>query len=208
VLLPSADLPFVFFLKLPPVNITVKVRLPGNSSIGRVAVAAYFHRAHYNSRMALAAYFCHYLASHGISRAVLKVSDSSTGGTARTDQLTQRLGLVFIIAHIKIAYRRSPFSRTAESMYRHAPIPQACQINERLLYFRLKLQFNYYAVCVLTKWNAFITSRLLASKSLQSISDPSPLHILPPSCCAHEKLKNRNFLCNYKGSLPVKHYPF
>jgi hypothetical protein len=36
---------------------TVKVRLSGNPSIGKVALAAYFHRAHYNSPMALAAYF-------------------------------------------------------------------------------------------------------------------------------------------------------
>jgi hypothetical protein len=28
---------------------TVKVRLSGNSSIGKAALAAYFHRAHYNS---------------------------------------------------------------------------------------------------------------------------------------------------------------
>jgi hypothetical protein len=61
---------------------TVKVRLSGNSSISKVALAAYFHRAHYNlpmalaayshrahynSPMALAAYFCRYPASRGIS---------------------------------------------------------------------------------------------------------------------------------------------
>jgi hypothetical protein len=60
------------------INTTVKVRLSGNSSIGKVALAAYFHRAHYNSPMALAACFCRYLASRGISRAVPKVSKSST----------------------------------------------------------------------------------------------------------------------------------
>jgi hypothetical protein len=38
-------------------KMTVKVRLSGNSSIGKVALAAYFHRAYYNSPMALAAYF-------------------------------------------------------------------------------------------------------------------------------------------------------
>jgi hypothetical protein len=110
----------------PPCQVltTVKVRLSGNSSIGKVALAVYFHRAHYNSPMALAAYFCHYPALHGISRAVLKVSESSTGGTARTDQLTRRPCLVFIIAHIKIAYRRLPFSLTAESIYRHTPFPK------------------------------------------------------------------------------------
>jgi hypothetical protein len=115
---------------------TVKVGLSGNSSIGRVALAAYFHRAHYNSPMALAAYFhrahynslialaayfhrahnnspmalaayfCSYPASRGISRAVPKVSETFTGGATRTDQLTRRPRLVFIIAHIKIAYRR------------------------------------------------------------------------------------------------------
>jgi hypothetical protein len=84
----------------------VKVRLSGNSFIGKVALAAYFHRAHYNSPVALAAYFCRYPASRGISRAVPKISESSTGGAARTGQLTRRLRLVFIIAHIKIAYRR------------------------------------------------------------------------------------------------------
>jgi hypothetical protein len=98
---------------------TVKVRLSGNSSIGKVALAAYFHRAHYNSPVALAAYF--FPASRGISRAVPKVSESSTGGAARTDQLTRRPRLVFIRAHIKIVYRRSPFSLTAESIYRHTP---------------------------------------------------------------------------------------
>jgi hypothetical protein len=84
---------------------TVKVRLSGDSSIGKVApaayyhrahynspmaLAAYFHRAHYNSPMTLAAYFCRYRTSRGISRAVPKVSESSTGGAARTDQLTRR----------------------------------------------------------------------------------------------------------------------
>jgi hypothetical protein len=54
---------------------TVKVYLSGNSSIGKVALAAYFQRAHCNSPMALAAYFCHYPVSRGISRAVLKVSE-------------------------------------------------------------------------------------------------------------------------------------
>jgi hypothetical protein len=133
---------------------TVKFRLSGNSSIGKVALAAYFHRAHYNSPMALAAYFhrahynspvalaayfhrahynspvalaayfCRYPASRGISRAVPKVSESSTGGALRTDQLTRRLRLVFFIAHIKIAYRRSPFSLTAESIYWHTPFPK------------------------------------------------------------------------------------
>jgi hypothetical protein len=73
----------------------MKVRLSGNSSIGKVALAAYFHRAHYNSPMALAAYFCRYPASRGISRAVAKVLESSTGGAARTDQLTRRPRLVF-----------------------------------------------------------------------------------------------------------------
>jgi hypothetical protein len=148
---------------------TVKVHLSGNSSIGKVALAAYFHsahynspmalaayfhrahynspmalaayfhsahynspmalaayfhRAHYNSPVALAAYFCRYPASRGISRAVPMVSESSTGGAARTDQLTRRPRLVFNIAHIKIAYRRSPFSPTAESIYRHTPFPK------------------------------------------------------------------------------------
>jgi hypothetical protein len=41
---------------------TVKVRLSGNSSVGKIALAAYFHRAHYNSPVALAAYFCRYPA--------------------------------------------------------------------------------------------------------------------------------------------------
>jgi hypothetical protein len=63
----------------PPYKLTtVKVGLSGNSSIGKVALAAYFHRAHYNSLMALAAYFCRYPTSRGISRAVPKVSESST----------------------------------------------------------------------------------------------------------------------------------
>jgi hypothetical protein len=74
---------------------TVKVRSSGNSFIGKVALAAYFHSAHYNSPMALAAYFCRYPASRGISRAVPKVSESFTGGAARTDQLTRRPRLVF-----------------------------------------------------------------------------------------------------------------
>jgi hypothetical protein len=74
--------------------------------------------------MALAAYFCRYPASRGISRAVPKVSESSIGGAARTDQLTPQPRLVFIIAHTKIAYRRSPFSLTAESIYRHTPFPK------------------------------------------------------------------------------------
>jgi hypothetical protein len=56
---------------------TVNVRLSGNSSIGKVALAAYFHAAHYNSPMALAAYFCRYPASRGIYRAVPKVSAPS-----------------------------------------------------------------------------------------------------------------------------------
>jgi hypothetical protein len=86
-----------------------------------MALAAYFHRAHYNSPMALASYFCRYPASRGISRAVPKVLESSTGGVARTDQLTRRPRLVFITTHIKITYRRSPFSLTAESIYRHTP---------------------------------------------------------------------------------------
>jgi hypothetical protein len=169
---------------------TVKVRLSDNSSIGKVALAAYFHRAHYNSPMALAAYFhrthynspialaayfhrahynspialaayfhrthynspmalaayfCRYPASRGISRAVSKVSECSTGGAAPTDQLTRRPRLVFITAHIKIVYRRSPFSLTAESIYLSAhPLPQACRINELLLHFvQLKIHcFN------------------------------------------------------------------
>jgi hypothetical protein len=109
-------------LKSPEVAIcTVKVRLSGNSSNGKVALAAHFHRAHYNSPMALAAYFCRYPASRGISRAVPKFSESSTGGAERTDQLTRRPRLVFIITHIKIAYRRSLFSPTADSIYRHTP---------------------------------------------------------------------------------------
>jgi hypothetical protein len=108
-------------------HFTVKVRLSGNSSIGKVALAAYFHRAHYNSPLALAAYFCRYPASRGISRAVPKVSESSTGGAARTDQLIRRPRLVFIIAQIKIAYRRSPFSLTAESIYRHTPFPKRAE---------------------------------------------------------------------------------
>jgi hypothetical protein len=41
---------------------TVEVGLFGNSSIGKVALAAYFHRAHYKSPVALAAYFCRYPA--------------------------------------------------------------------------------------------------------------------------------------------------
>jgi hypothetical protein len=88
---------------------TAKVRISGNSSIGKVA---------------LAAYFCRYPASRGISRAVPKVSMSSTGGAARTDQLTRRPRLVFIIAHIKFEYYRSPFSVTARSIYRHTPFPK------------------------------------------------------------------------------------
>jgi hypothetical protein len=56
------------------IHITVKVHLSDNSPIGKVALAAYFHTAHYNSPMALAAYFCRYPASRGISRAVPKVS--------------------------------------------------------------------------------------------------------------------------------------
>jgi hypothetical protein len=103
---------------------TLKVRLSGNSSIGKVTLAAYFHRAHYNSPVALAAYFCCYPALRGVSRAVPKVSESSTGSIARTDQLTRQPRLVFIIAHIKIAYRRSPFSLTAELIYRHTPFPK------------------------------------------------------------------------------------
>jgi hypothetical protein len=103
---------------------TVKVHLSGNSSIGKVALAAYFHRGHYDSPMAVAAYFCRYPASRGISRAVLKVSESSTGGAACTDQLTRWPRLVFTIAHIKTAYRRSPFSLTAELIYRHTPFPK------------------------------------------------------------------------------------
>jgi hypothetical protein len=74
--------------------------------------------------MSLAAYFCRCPASRGISRAASKVSESSIGGAARTDHLTRRPRLVFIIAHIKIAYRRSPFSQTAESIYRHTPFPK------------------------------------------------------------------------------------
>jgi hypothetical protein len=74
---------------------TVKVRFYSNSSIGKVALAAYFHRAHYNSPTALAAYFCRYPATRDISRAVPKVSESSTGGAACTDQLTRRPRLVF-----------------------------------------------------------------------------------------------------------------
>jgi hypothetical protein len=102
----------------------VKVRLSGNSSIVKVALAAYFHRAHYNSPMALAAYFCRSPVSCGISRAVPKVSETSTGGAARTDQLTRRPRLVFIIAHIIIAFRRSPFSLMVESIYRHTSFPK------------------------------------------------------------------------------------
>jgi hypothetical protein len=63
--------------------------------------------------MGVAAYFCRYPASRGISRAVPKVSESSTGGAARAAQLTRWPRLVFIISHIKIVYRRSPFSLTA-----------------------------------------------------------------------------------------------
>jgi hypothetical protein len=111
----------------------VKVRLSGNSSIDKVALAAYFHRAHYNSPMALAAYFCRYTASRGISRAVPKVSESSVGGAARTDQLTRRPCLVFIIAHIKIAYL---LSNGRIDLSAH-PIPQACRINELLLYHQI-----------------------------------------------------------------------
>jgi hypothetical protein len=107
-----------------PFIVTVKFRLSGNSFIGKVALAPYFHRAHYNSPMVLVAYFCRYPAPGGISTAVLKVSESSTGGAARTDQLTRRPRLVFIIAHIKITYRRSPFSLKAESIYRHTPFPK------------------------------------------------------------------------------------
>jgi hypothetical protein len=59
------------------VQITVKVRLSGNSSIGKVALAAYFHTAHYNSPMARVTYFFCYPASCGISTAVSKVSESS-----------------------------------------------------------------------------------------------------------------------------------
>jgi hypothetical protein len=100
-----------------------EVRLSGNSSIGKAALAAYFHRAHYNSPMAPAAYFCRNPASRGIS-IVPTFSESSTGGAARTDQLTRRPHLVIIITHIKIAYRRSPFSQTAESIYRHTVFPK------------------------------------------------------------------------------------
>jgi hypothetical protein len=45
----------------------LNVRLSDNSSIGKVALAAYFHRVHYNSPMALAAYFYRYPASRGTS---------------------------------------------------------------------------------------------------------------------------------------------
>jgi hypothetical protein len=38
------------------------------------------------------------------------------------------------MAHIKIAYRRSPFFPTAESIYRHTPFPKRARINELLLY--------------------------------------------------------------------------
>jgi hypothetical protein len=103
---------------------TVNVGLSGNLSIGKVALAAYFHRAHYNSPMVLAAYFCHYPASRDISRAVPKVSESSTGGAALKDQLTRRPRLVFIIAHIKIGDWGSPFSQTEESIYRNTPFPK------------------------------------------------------------------------------------
>jgi hypothetical protein len=80
----------------------VKVHLSGNSYIGKVALAAYFHRAHYNSPMALAAYFCRYPASCGISRAVPKVSESSTGGAVRTDQWTRRPRLIFSRQPLKL----------------------------------------------------------------------------------------------------------
>jgi hypothetical protein len=89
--------------------------------------SGYFHKAHCNSRMALVAYFCHYPASHGISRAVSKVSESSTGSAAHTDQLTQRPHLVFIIAHIKIAYHRLLFSPTADSICRHTPFTKCAR---------------------------------------------------------------------------------
>jgi hypothetical protein len=65
--------------------LTVKIRLSGNTSIGKVALAAYFHRAHYNSPMALAAYFCRYPASRGISRAVPKVSAPSESAPRTPD---------------------------------------------------------------------------------------------------------------------------
>jgi hypothetical protein len=93
-------------------------------SISKVALAAYFYTAHYNSPRTLAANFCHYPASRGISRAVPKVSQSSTGSAVCIDQLTRQPRLVFIIAHIKIAYCRSPFSLMAKSIYRHTPFPK------------------------------------------------------------------------------------
>jgi hypothetical protein len=73
----TADLPTMKFFQLwiyctEKDGTAEKVRLFGNSSIGKVALAAYFHRAHYNSPMALAAHFCRYPALRGISRAVSK----------------------------------------------------------------------------------------------------------------------------------------
>jgi hypothetical protein len=102
---------------------TVEVCLSSNSSISKVTLAVYCHGAHYNSPMTLAAY----PASRGISRVIPKVSESSTGSAAHTDQLTWQHRLVFIIAHIKIVYRRSPFSLMAESIYRHTPFPKCAR---------------------------------------------------------------------------------
>jgi hypothetical protein len=62
-----------FLFSLFMIHYTVKVRLSSTSSNGKVALAAYFHRAHYNSPTALAAYFCRYPAPRGISRAAPKV---------------------------------------------------------------------------------------------------------------------------------------
>jgi hypothetical protein len=94
---------------------------------------AYFHRAHYNSPMALAAYFYRYPASRGISRAVSKVSESSTGSAACTDQMTWRPRLVFSRQPLWCVSSAVILSNGRIDLSAH-PIPKVCQINELLLY--------------------------------------------------------------------------
>jgi hypothetical protein len=85
----------------------------------------------------LEAYFYRYPASRGISRAVPKVSESSTGGAARIDHLTGRPRLVFCRQPLWcVSSAVLPFTVVSNGridLSAHS-IPQACRINELLLY--------------------------------------------------------------------------
>jgi hypothetical protein len=94
---------------------TVKVRVSGNSSIGKVALAAYFHRAHYNSPMALAAYFhrAHYNSPMALATYFHRAHFNSPMALATYFHRTHYNSPMALAAYFHRAHYNSPMALAA-----------------------------------------------------------------------------------------------